>query len=74
MSNLIYHCGLPGCLVCGPRRRPSWDDTADIMRRMLESTERWREREAERLRRLYPQPSPLQRIVETIKHRKETRR
>lgn len=65
MSNLIYHCGLPGCLVCGSRPDPC-DIAADIMRRTLASMDHWHKREAERLRRLYPQPSPLQRIVEAI--------
>jgi hypothetical protein len=40
--------------------------TAEIIRRGMASMERWRKREAEQLRRLCPQPSPLQRLVEEI--------
>lgn len=61
MGNLIRGCGHPGCRVCNPRWRACWGNVADIMRRAMSATERWREREAERLRRLYPEKSPLQR-------------
>lgn len=71
MSNPSTYCGLPGCLVCGPRNRPRWDNVGDLMRRMIESDERWRQREAARLRRLYPQPS--QRLVEEIEARRTAR-
>ena len=64
MNRRLPYC-VPGCLVCRPI--PSWDRTADLMRRSINSMEHWREHEAERLRRLYPQPSPLQRLVEEVK-------
>ena len=66
------HCGLRGCLVCGHRSDPT-EIAADIMRRTLASMGRWREREAKRLRQLYPQPSPLQRLIEEIEARRAAR-
>lgn len=73
MSNMIYGCGLPGCLVCNPRNLPRWGNAADIMRRTLDSMSGWRERELDRLRRRYPQKSEAQRFVEEIKSAKGER-
>ncbi len=49
----------------------SWERHVEFMRRCPESDKRWREREAERLRKLYPSKSPADRLVEEI--RKMTR-
>lgn len=59
-----FPCYSPECLRGQPL--PSWDRTAALMQQALESMERWRQREAARLRRLYPQTSPLQLLVEGI--------
>lgn len=71
-----FPCGDPRCLVCRSHRLYTPDSerrTAEIMRRTLSGMDGWRKREAERLRRLYPQPSPLQRLIEEVEARRAAR-
>lgn len=75
MSNLVYHCGIPGCLVCGPRWRrrrhrdpvADWERTAAAVRRTMERAERQLERRAEQI------SSPLRRLIEEIGARRDAR-
>lgn len=54
------------CEIRLPDPLESWNRTSEVMWRTLRSMERWRERESERLRRKYPQPSPAQRLAEEV--------